>query len=109
MSIQPQQPHGVPGQINVCVLDADSDITSHGKHNRLLVFMDRQSGQIEIREDDIGLPWSTEKDRRRVACSTYQRMHPKNTRLIYQKSEQSPNGKNVWHFYEIDNGRRAVA
>lgn len=109
MSIQPQQTHGVPGQINVCVLDVDSGITSHGKHNRLLVFMDRQSGQIEIREDDIGLPWSTEKDRRRVACRTYQRMHPKNTRLNYQKSEQSPNGKNVWHFYEIDNGRRAVA
>lgn len=108
MDQQPQQLHGVPGQINVLVLDVDSDITSKGKHNRLLVFLDRQSGQIEIREDDIGLPWSTEKDCRRVACLTYQRMHPKNTRLIYQKSEQSPNGKNVWRFYEINNGRRAV-
>ena len=98
------QPHGISGQINVCVLDVDSDITSFGKHNRLLVFKDCKSGQIEIREDNIGLPFSTEKDRRRVANQTYQRLHPKHTKLVFLRSEQDASTKSVWHYYKINNG-----
>jgi len=104
MATQHQEPHGVPGQFNVCVLDKDSDVTSFGKHNRLAVFLDRSAGSIEIREDDIGLPWSTEADRQKVACRTYQRLHPKNSRITFQRREESPSGKNIWHIYRIDGG-----
>lgn len=54
---------GVPGQINVYVLDVESDITTFGNHNRLLVFHNSESNQVEIREDEIGLPSSAEEDR----------------------------------------------
>lgn len=108
-SIQPNDtPHGVPGQINICVLDVDSEITSHGKHNRLLVFLDRASYQIEIREDDRGLPASTEDDRRKVANHWHHRMHPKNTRLTYLRSEQSDSQKSIWHYYAIESFLRCV-
>lgn len=109
MTSQHQEPHRVPGQINICVLDKDSSITSRGKHNRLLVFYDRSAGTIEIREDDIGLPTATEEDRQRVACRSYQRMHPKGSRLAFLRSEQSPTGKSVWHYYRIDGGRLTTA
>lgn len=95
------QPHGVPGQVNICVLDVDSEITSCGKHNRLLVFLDRTTNQIEIREDVIGLPMSTEKDRIKVANLWGQRMHPKGYRLIHLRSEQSDSLASVWHYYAI--------
>lgn len=89
-----QIPHGIPGQLNIYVLDRESDITSFGRHNRLLVSEEIRTGLIHIREDDIGLPESTEIDRMRVACKTYQRMHPANTRL------------ELVEFVQYDDGRR---
>jgi len=107
-SIQPNDtPYGVPGQINIYVLDVDSEITSYGKHNRLLVFLDRASNQIEIREDNRGLPASTEAYRRKIANGD-QRMHPKNTRLTYLRSEQSDSQKSIWHYYAIESLLRCV-
>lgn len=97
--------HGVPGQLNVYKLDVDSDITGIGKHNRLMVFKNHRSGDIEIREDDIGLAWSTEEDRQIVACETHQRMHPQGSNIVYQSSKRSDCGKQVWHFYSIDIGQ----
>lgn len=100
--------HGGTGQLNTHILDVDSEITSYGKHNRLIVFLDRQSGQIEIREDDIGLPLSSEEDRRKVAHLSSQRVHPKNTKLSFLRSEQSDSSKSIWHFYAIESIFRHV-
>jgi hypothetical protein len=100
--------HGVPGQINTFILDVDSEITSFGKHNRLLVFLDPQTGHIEIREDDIGLPSSSEEDRRKVANSSSQRMHPKSTKLSFLRSELSHSSTSIWHFYAIESIFRKV-
>ena len=74
------EPHGVPGQCNIYTLDVDSEITSFGKHNRLLVFGNRD-GTVTIREDlREDLPLSTEVDRQRAAKG-YQRIHPRFSRL----------------------------
>lgn len=103
--LQQLRTHGIPGQLNAYRLDAESDITGCGKHNRLLVFKNNRSGEIEIREDDIGLPWSTEEDRQKVACETYQRMHPQGAPIVHQSSQWSDCGRHVWHFYAIDIGQ----
>lgn len=100
--------HGVSGQLNTHVLDVDSDVTGYGKHNRLVVFFDRQSNQIEIREDEIGLPLSSEEDRRKVANLATHRHHPKSTRLIFLRSEQSHSSKSIWHLYAIESIFRHV-
>lgn len=97
--MQQRLPHGVPGQVNIYVLDTESDITGYGKHNRLLVFMNRSARTIDIREDNIGLGWSTEMQRRHVACKTFQRMHPRNTDLVFQHYEESADGKQRWYSY----------
>ena len=82
-----KDPQGEPGQIHVLVRDQESEITSHGKHNRLLVFRPVDAPYtISIREDILhGLPMSTEEDRQRVARG-YQRLHPKGTSLRHASS-----------------------
>lgn len=76
-----QEHHGQPGHLNVFVLDQESEVTSFGKHNRLVVGREVDSGEIVVREDiKHGLSMSTEEDRQRVAKG-YQRMHPKGTSL----------------------------
>lgn len=73
--------------VNTLIDDKDSEITSFGKHNRLLVSQDTEYREwISIREDNIGLPYSTEFDRRKIANS-WQRMPPKGKRLFYICSE----------------------
>lgn len=100
-----KEPHGVEGHVNVYVLDQESEITSYGKHNRLIVFFDRMSGCVEIREDILhGLPDSTEADRQRVARG-YQRMHPKGSKLelLSTFDDESARGrwKCRWYRYAI--------
>lgn len=82
-----RQRHNQPGQVNGYVLDVDSDITSFGKHNRLLVFGTLDHKIIEIRENVRGLPMTTETDRQRVAKG-YQRLHPRGSKLVYRSHVQ---------------------
>lgn len=104
-----QTPHGVAGQLNVYVLDKDSCVTRFGKHNRLIVTRNLAGTQIEIREDDIGLAWSDEIDRQYVACKTYQRLHPRNARLVFRETQESPDQRHRWHCYDIVVNRRMPA
>lgn len=90
------QPHGIPGQMNIYVLDRDSDITGYGTHNRLTVFGD--GGLIEVREDLIGLPAATEAHRQRVLRG-WQRLHPRGTRLTHTDSHTTD--RSVWHTYTV--------
>lgn len=89
--IEAKVPHGVPGQLNICVLDTDSDVTDYGRHNRLIVMGDLGPGDkvvsVTIREDLRGLPLSTEEDRMRVAMG-WQRQHPQRTRLVFKGKEE---------------------
>ncbi len=82
-----KQPHGIAGQINVLTLDIDSDITDHGKHNRLLVFRGtgKENNTIEVREDLRGLPASTAKQRQK-ALKGWQRQHKRGEKLSYVAS-----------------------
>ena len=82
-----KEAHGLADQLNIYTLDVESDVTSFGKHNRLVVFLDNATKHIEIREDIRGLPSSTEKDRQRVARGC-QRLHPRGTRLRFVSSDQ---------------------
>ncbi len=103
--------HGVPGQVNVMVLDVDSDITSYGRHNRLLVFRGTgdESHLITVREDMRGLPMSTDDDRRRAARG-WQRLHPVGTRLVHVGSEEydAMGGRSVEHVYRIERAGKVV-
>lgn len=97
-----QQPHGEANHINVLVRDQDSEITSHGKHNRLLVGRPTDSPYtIVIREDILhGLPMSTEEDRQKVARGD-QRMHPKGTSLKHvSSSDPYPSNHMGWQSIE---------
>lgn len=91
-------PHGVAGQINICVLDKDSDITGFGKHNRLLVFGSQRS--ITLREDIRGLPLSTEDDRKKC-LNSWQRLHPKGITLEWESSVEyeGHQGRSIEHSY----------
>lgn len=91
-----QEAHGQKGHLNVLVLDQDSEVTSFGKHNRLVVGREVESGEIVIREDiKHGLPMATEEDRQRVAKG-FQRMHPKGTSLkLIASSGPYPSGNDV--------------
>lgn len=93
-------PHGVPGQINVCVLDKESEITGFGKHNRLLVFGSLNEPVVTVREDIKGLPLSTEVDRKKVLCG-WQRLHPRGKTLVLVSSVeyQSGLGQAIEHTY----------
>jgi len=92
-----EQHHGQHGHLNVFVLDQNSEVTSFGKHNRLVVGREVESGEIVVREDiKHGLPMSTEADRQRVARG-YQRMHPKGTSLkLISSSERYWSGGRSW-------------
>jgi len=96
--------HNVAGQVNVYVLDVDSDITGKGRHNRLLVFRgtNDEGHIVTIREDLRGLPLSSDADRRKVS-NGWQRMHPVGSRLEYVGSEQYTNrlGESIEHTYTI--------
>ncbi|WP_418131440.1 hypothetical protein [Variovorax sp. 278MFTsu5.1] len=93
-------PHGVPGQVNIYVLDKDSDITGHGAHNRILVF-GHKDGTITAREDVRGLPFSTEEQRRKV-LNGWQRQHPRNSRL--KLIHQEYGGDSIEHIYRAEGG-----
>ncbi len=62
--------------LNTNLPDLESDVTSYGAHNRLIVFADVHEPLVTIREDRQGLPMSTETQRMKVANS-WQRMHPR--------------------------------
>lgn len=97
--------HGVPGQLNMIVLDVDSRVTDYGHHNRLLV--SRGTGDehniMYVREDLRGLPLSTEEDRRRALNHPLQRLHTRGERLRHLDSEQwaSKLGETIDHRYEV--------
>lgn len=99
--------HGVPGQLNVLVLDVDSEVTSFGRHNRLCVGRDVATGKLVIREDLRDLPLSTEADRRRVALHPNRRVHPRGTRLVHESSEPYTGnlGECIEHTYLVVNRR----
>lgn len=102
--------HGVPGQLNVCVLDVESEVTNYGKHNRLVVFRGTgvESQFIYIREDIRDLPESTELDRMRIARHLWHRLHPAGSRLKHMSSERYGGilGPAIEHQYEIVGGHR---
>lgn len=100
-----RQPHNVPGQFNIYVLDVESDITNYGKHNRLLVLGGTGEGSyyITVREDGIGLPESTEQDRRRV-LNGWQRQHKLGELLHFQTVDRV--GKHIYYTYRRHNGSR---
>jgi hypothetical protein len=90
-SFSKQVPHGVPGQLNIYVMDVDSDVTGYGRHNRLTVTGSLDKKFITIREDDIGLPASTEDDRMDIANSQMRRLHPRGARLEFFSSVRYDN------------------
>lgn len=96
-----REPHGVPGQLNACVLDVDSEVTSYGKHNRLRVSGSLNGMSITIDEDIRDLPMSSEADRQRVSKG-YQRLHPRGTKLVYRSHVQWENGGHQIISYEYD-------
>lgn len=78
-------PHGQPDNVNICVLDVDSDITGFGKHNRILVSLQHNGARKKItaREDILhNLNMSNDAQRRKV-MNGWRRMHPKGTTLTY--------------------------
>lgn len=100
--------HNVPGQLNVLVLDVDSEVTNHGRHNRLVVFrgVDDEADIITVREDLRGLPMSTEADRRKMALHPHHRLHAKGQRLVYVESSGVYNeafgpGGSIDHTYRL--------
>lgn len=100
-----KQHHGEAGHLNVLVRDQDSSVTNYGRHCRLSVGRIVDTNTIIIREDiKYGLPESTEMDRQRVAKS-WQRVHPKRSRLKHVSSEryQHPGAPHasIEHTYEI--------
>jgi len=91
---------------NIYKKDIDSDITGKGKHNRLLVNQDPETGHIEIREDYQGLPMSTEQDRMQVANNTYQRMHGTGKKL--NLVDAFDDGSSVWYRYSVDDAKKKL-
>lgn len=91
--------HGVPNQLNIYELDVESDCTGYGRHNRLIVMMDRKTNTIDVREDNIGLPDSTDKDRRKLANNPAHRLHRKGSRLIFL--DTMADKKSIWYRYSI--------
>lgn len=89
----------IAGQLNIYVLDIDSDHTGFGKHNRLVVFGNPKQHRVEIREDLRGLPLSTEHDRQKFARG-WTRQHPRNRRLRYIESIPDVRGRSIEHVYE---------
>jgi hypothetical protein len=100
-----REPHSVPGQLNVYVLDVDSVVTGYGAHNRLVVMGPALgSGErlIYIREDLRGLPNSTDAQRRAVANHPAERMHPHGKRLTHVSTSapyDGRNGQSIDHVY----------
>lgn len=70
--------------LNYFTKDEDSEITSYGKHNRLLVFYDKKNQRIEVREDDIGLPAAELGDAIKIAMGKH-RVHPLGYSLRYER------------------------
>lgn len=103
--MEEQERHWEAGHVNVLVRDQDSQITSYGRHCRLLVGRIVGTDTILIREDiKHGLPESTEQDRQRVAKG-WQRVHPRRARLKHVSSERYRNPPatfdSIEHRYEI--------
>lgn len=86
------QKHGIPGQLNVYYRDTETDITSFGKHKRVVIFLDPPTGHIQARVDQVDvegddqLPWPTLQQVMRVARG-FQRMHPRGTVLRHRLIE----------------------
>lgn len=98
-------PHGIAGQVNIYILDVDSDITGYGAHNRLLVFGDTiVRTQYTVREDLRGLPLSTEAQRRTV-LNGWQRLHGRRVKLVYVSScapyRVKTGGESIDHTYTV--------
>lgn len=97
-----REPHGVTGQLNIYLLDIGSDITGHGKHNRVLVSQDQHDQTIIAREDRSGLPLSTDVQRRKV-MNGWQRMHKVGVKLVHVRSTQHRGGlggESIEHAYK---------
>jgi hypothetical protein len=93
-------PHEMPGQLNVFIADADSDVTDCGRHNRIVIL--GGASIITAREDIRSLPLSTDAQRRKV-MDGWQRLHPRGTRLEYLGSTQytTAAGESIDHRYQI--------
>lgn len=89
--------------LNTLTPDRESDITSYGRHNRLIVLGDIARDRVvsvTVREDVDGLPYATEADVRRVA-NGWQRQHPRGARLrlVSRVSYWHPSGETIeWSF-----------
>ena len=101
--------HGVPHQINAVILDKHSRTTSKGKHNRITVFGDKQTGLLSAREDIIGLQYATPADVEKIAFQDWPEL--KATQK-YSSSEFLESNSNtsaveagyitatVWHYFK---------
>ena len=90
--IEKGQPHGIAGQLNIYVPDAESYRTGYGAHNRLIVGRDAEG--FHVREDDISLPESTDAQRRAAIRADWP-----GARLGAYSAERE--GAQTFHLYAI--------
>lgn len=91
--IEAGEPHGIPGQLNVCVPDVASYRTSYGAHNRLVCGLG--NGGVYIREDRRGLPDSTEAQRLAVLREDWPGI-----RIRLRERTESDDGKTIYYDYD---------
>lgn len=97
--------HHVPGQLNIYVLDKDSEVTGRGQHNRIRVGLDVETRLLEADEDcGTGPRLATLDEIRKVINHPNHKVH--SGRAIYTGSERwtSPRmGRDVWtHTFRIE-------
>ena len=90
--------------LNTVTHDLENHHTSHGRHNRLIVFATVGGvTKITIREDIAGLPNATLADLRRAAAGP-QRLHPRGTRLAWEATTEHQASR--WHEFRVTGGGR---
>lgn len=75
--LERSEPHNVPGQLNVYVLDAESEVTSYGAHNRLIVSRETTGERLLTVREDVGTGprRATEEEVRAVLNHPAHRLH----------------------------------
>lgn len=86
-------PHGIPGQLNLVVPDAESYRTGYGAHNRIV--WGASGGEFLAREDRRGLPDSTEAQRLAVLREEWP-----GVRVRLKATEASDDGRCIYFTYE---------
>lgn len=92
--IEKGEPHGIPGQLNICVPDVASYRTGYGAHNRIVCGVGYDG--VYVREDRRGLPDSSESQRLRVLREDWPGM-----RVTLRKREESDDGQTIYFDYDL--------